>query len=148
MSMEKKPRRSNVGIYTAMFIIGVLSVVLVVLLFGITEFDMTIVHCSSNSMYPALHCNCIVLLKRIRRTTDIQQGDIISYRIVVNGEYQNILHRVNSTGDGAWLTAKGDNNGDVTELVSYDQVRAKMIAKLCPPYGWVSGFIGDKGKNG
>lgn len=82
----------------------------------------------TNSMDPLLDANTNAIEIKPQFPTDIQAGDIISYRL---GEV-SVTHRVigiNSDKEGIYYTVKGDNNPiKDSEKVRFEQVEGIVVA--------------------
>ena len=86
----------------------------------------------TNSMEPTLYQGDLVIDKAIKDPSTIQQGDIITYWTVINGERRLNTHRVVNIYDGGGFLifeTKGDNpQAEVDQLtVHQDEVVGKYL---------------------
>lgn len=99
----------------------------------------------SPSMEPNVNIYDIVIVKKVKKTSDIKKGDIITFysKYLINGEY-TVTHRVfdikKENGKTLYET-KGDNNPIKDDgYRELSDIEGKVI-KVIPGFGKVQAFI-------
>lgn len=116
-----------------------IAVILLMVPFAIPKlFGIRIYGVLTGSMTPAYSVGGVVYVKETD-TSEIQIGDVITYRMGTNTEYV-MTHRVVEM-DGSFFVTKGDANQTVDpEPVSYDRLVGKVVLFL-PNLAGVAEFV-------
>ena len=78
----------------------------------------------SNSMYPTLQKNDIILIKR---NSDYKKGDIITY------DYENnylVTHRIIEKNNNFFVTKGDNNNSEDEKSIQLENIKGKVITIL------------------
>ena len=102
----------------------------------------------TDSMAPTFEAGDLIFIKRCD-TTELNQGDIVTFHTIINNEYALNTHRIHEVidyGDARSYVTKGDNN-DVADLhvISDGDIVGKYISKstfLGKVIGFLSGKVG------
>ena len=113
-------------------------------IFGYSPFSII-----TPSMEPVLNVGDIAICKKIDANTELNKGDIISFKSTIQGKSVIVTHRIESiniSDDNTIIIAtKGDNNeaSDATTITRNDVV-AKYDDKKIPYLGYFFTFISNK----
>ena len=98
-------------------------------LFGIRPFSI-----QTDSMYPTLNPGDLIISTAVKDASELQNGDIITYWTVINGERVLNTHRITEIYDGGnyrIFATKGDNNTHADPLTVHEsEVVGKYSFKI------------------
>lgn len=77
----------------------------------------------SNSMYPNLKTNDIVIIKKY---SNYEKGDIITY----SEDNYLITHRIIEKNNNDFITKGDNNNSEDNELVKLENIKGKVILRI------------------
>jgi signal peptidase len=115
--------------------VAIVSLLLVFFSFGYLGVQPTVIY--SGSMRPALDVGDVVIISEVP-IDDIQEGDIIQYRVA--NTTIPVVHRVygiSGEGDAKVFITKGDDNDNPdTDPILAENVMGKVVFNL-PKIGWI-----------
>lgn len=100
-----------------------------------TVFGYSVQRVTSGSMEPTLMVGDIILSKDVDDPSEIEVGDIITFKGDFSFDFNNVTHRVliapqkNILGEYV-LTTQGDANKTVDPEIKFADVQSKMVKKL------------------
>ena len=114
------------------FALGLLAALIIQMCVFFSGIGIGMISCETNSMYPNLYCNCIIFQKAVTNVSQINLGDIISFRGLYDTKIMNVVHRVTEKGM-TYVVTKGDNNSFDDGFTNYNQIMSKVVGSVCPP---------------
>lgn len=98
-------------------------------------FGYTIQRVSSGSMEPTLKVGDIIISKDVEDITELEAGDIITFKGDKTYDFNNVTHRIlippAEDYDGTYyITTRGDANDASDEPITGDKVMSKYIGKI------------------
>ena len=108
-------------------LIILISIMVISLKFFIKNFQpfgLTILQVSSNSMIPTFQKGDFIIIKK---QTEYDVGDIITYEIVEDKQKYYVTHRIIEKNGNEYITKGDANNREDSKIVDNDSIKGKVL---------------------